>query len=310
MSTATEFILWLLAVLLSSAMIVYFMKYTKTEVKIINEGFTVRTCPQIGGQIQTKPFISSSGDTHCCNGDIVGGRCTGNIVCSLSPGITGSSITTCANLFKVEGLKKCSNYKTGSGNTLKTYSKYYVRDNGETGCATSINNDNSPGVDFCVLNTAISSASTTGTRCNDLMSSSVCIPSISGDLDKFFSNSDGSIKGCSSSDNMITLNNVNTGLKDSTKPYCNIYSDATSRTTKYDSCENYKNRFTQGPGLAIDAARSAGREAARLECSVFNEARYLQINPDVAAAVTRGQVASGKQHYSGAVMTEPDRRVC
>lgn len=273
MSTATEFILWLLAVLLSSAMIVYFMKYSKPEVKIINEGFTVRTCPQIGGQIQTTPFISSSGDTHCCNGEIVGGRCTGNIVCSLSPRITGSSITTCANLFKVEGLKKCSNYKTGSGNTLKTYSKYYVKVNGETGCATSINDDNTPGVDFCVLNPGLPAGSSTGTTCNDMMSSSICIPSFSDNLDKYYSNSDGSIKGCSTSDNIIKLNNVNTGLTDSTKPYCSVYSDDASKTGKYDSCENYKIR-NSGPNSAssrltrcISNARTASTASTVQTCN-------------------------------------------
>jgi hypothetical protein len=261
MSTAAEFILWLLAVLLSCAIIVYFMKYANSEREIRSEGFTVRTCPRITSGIsviETKPFISVNGDTNCCNGDVVGGLCTGNIYCSLSPQPAGSSISTCANVFKIEGLRKCSNYVTGSGATLKTYSKYYVKSNGEIGCATATTDDHkSPTAtaDFCVLRAA--NPPGPGITCHNLMSSTFCTTTLSGDLNIYYSSSDGAIKGCSSSTN---LNTDNTRILDSSRPHCRIYTETAKNDSEYNSCKNYKTRFTAATAACI--ASSAPPAAA------------------------------------------------
>jgi hypothetical protein len=71
------FLLWLICVGISAIAIGYFIKYYNNSP---NEGFVVYSCPS-----NTTKYINNDGETNCCNGQIVDGRCTGNNVCSLSP---------------------------------------------------------------------------------------------------------------------------------------------------------------------------------------------------------------------------------
>jgi hypothetical protein len=71
------FLLWLICVGISAIAIGYFIKYYNNSP---NEGFIVYSCPS-----NTTKYINNNGETNCCNGQIVDGRCTGNNVCSLSP---------------------------------------------------------------------------------------------------------------------------------------------------------------------------------------------------------------------------------
>ena len=91
MTDAIAFLLWLIFVGISAIMIGYFLKYhgnTPTS----KEAFVVYSCPP-----NTTNYITSDGETNCCNGDVVNGVCTGNDICTLSPKKTGG-LQTCIEL--------------------------------------------------------------------------------------------------------------------------------------------------------------------------------------------------------------------
>jgi len=104
MSEGLEFIIWLLCVVITAILIAFFIKKSsfKTSGK---EGFAVYVCPS-----NTSSFITDTGETLCCNGDVVDGECKGNLVCSLSPK-TKSRLPTCSDLAASEaaalGASKC-----------------------------------------------------------------------------------------------------------------------------------------------------------------------------------------------------------
>ena len=79
MSDAYAFLIWLVCIGISALLIGYFIRQLGTDGHS-KEGFVIHVCPT--GSIQ---YINRDGETLCCNGDIVDGRCTGNDVCSLSP---------------------------------------------------------------------------------------------------------------------------------------------------------------------------------------------------------------------------------
>ena len=103
MSQGLAFLIWLLCVGISAVLIGYFLKNSLKPV--IREGFAVYTCP--GG---TNDFVTDSGETQCCNGDVVDGYCTGNLRCTLSPK-SKSGLPTCTDLAAADaasaGASKC-----------------------------------------------------------------------------------------------------------------------------------------------------------------------------------------------------------
>jgi hypothetical protein len=119
MSQGVAFLIWLLCVGISAILIAYFLKHSSSN-SLNNEGFVVKMCP--GG---TNSFVTDSGETQCCNGDIVDGYCTGNLRCTLSPK-SRSGLPTCADLAVSDaastGANKCPtsmpNY-FGSCNTIE-----------------------------------------------------------------------------------------------------------------------------------------------------------------------------------------------
>ncbi len=119
MSQGLAFLIWLLCVGISAILIAYFLKHSSSN-SLDNEGFVVKMCP--GG---TNSFVTDSGETQCCNGDIVDGYCTGNLRCTLSPK-SRSGLPTCADLAVSDaasaGANKCPpsmpNY-FGSCNTIE-----------------------------------------------------------------------------------------------------------------------------------------------------------------------------------------------
>jgi hypothetical protein len=90
MSQAVAFVIWLLCVGISAVLIGYFLKNSLKPV--IREGFAVKTCPA-----GTNSFVTNSGETQCCNGDVVDNYCTGNLRCTLSPK-SKSGLPTCTDL--------------------------------------------------------------------------------------------------------------------------------------------------------------------------------------------------------------------
>jgi len=90
MSQGYAFLIWLLCVGISAVLIGYFLREQLKPLR--TEGFAVYTCPS-----GTNSFVTDSGETQCCNGDVVDGYCTGNLRCTLSPK-SRSGLPTCTDL--------------------------------------------------------------------------------------------------------------------------------------------------------------------------------------------------------------------
>jgi hypothetical protein len=141
-----------------------------------------------------------------------------------------------------------------------------------------------------------------------------CKAELAGDCVNYFTNPEGTIKGCSKSN----LNSSRTGPSDLTQPYCRIYSTTAANTANYDSCQNYLVRYNAVAALATcnsnlataNSNADAAAAARTTECSRFNEAKYLELNPDVKAAVDSKQIPSGKWHYANQALRNEDRQVC
>jgi len=78
MTQGLAFLIWLLCVGISAVLLGFFIK--QLSYRESREGFAVYACPS-----GTNSFISDEGETLCCNGDVVDGRCTGDLRCTLSP---------------------------------------------------------------------------------------------------------------------------------------------------------------------------------------------------------------------------------
>lgn len=98
MNPATKTLLWLLCVCLTTIVIIIFIK------PVILESFFDTPTPSSIRFTQcpngTTSFITSEGDTHCCNGEVKKGKCVGVNMCSLSPKYPGSSLQTCSEIMQ------------------------------------------------------------------------------------------------------------------------------------------------------------------------------------------------------------------
>lgn len=98
----------------------------------VKEGFevgvddlTITTCPA-----ETKRFIDDGGRVLCCDGEAVGTRCNGKLVCSLSD--KGTGLPTCGVWYKALLDQK------GQGKCPPSMPHYFERDGGRAkGCAAS-----------------------------------------------------------------------------------------------------------------------------------------------------------------------------
>lgn len=117
----------------------------------VKEGFevgvdelTITTCPA-----QTNRFIDDGGRVLCCEGEAVGTRCNGKLVCSLSDNNTG--LPTCGVWYKAFLDQK------GQGKCPPSMPHYFERDGGRVkGCAaTGLNpsgtGPRTPQTKFCTL---------------------------------------------------------------------------------------------------------------------------------------------------------------
>lgn len=111
------FLIWLLCVGISAVLIGYCLKSYSNPIR--NEGFAVYTCPS-----GTNSFVTDSGETQCCNGDVVDGYCTGNLRCTLSPK-SKSGLPTCTDLAASDAAA------AGANKCPPSMSHYF-------GCSTSI----------------------------------------------------------------------------------------------------------------------------------------------------------------------------
>jgi hypothetical protein len=99
MNPATKTLLWLLCVCLATIVIIIFIKPISIESFFNTPTPTVlriTTCPR-----GTTTYITSNGDTNCCQGEIRKGKCIGSNFCTLSPKYPGSSLQTCSEVIEI-----------------------------------------------------------------------------------------------------------------------------------------------------------------------------------------------------------------
>lgn len=92
--------------------------------------FRVTACP--GG---TTSYILSNGDTNCCSGDVVGNKCNGRDVCSLSPDPYDKNLGSCSSLLASEWGRRAARFCPRS---MNNYFGKMNRDAGSAeGCSAS-----------------------------------------------------------------------------------------------------------------------------------------------------------------------------
>lgn len=131
---SVPFLIWLLCVGVAALMIGAFIKMDSS--KDTKEGFSggirITTCPS-----GSNTYTNSDGDTNCCNGDIVDGKCNGTNMCSLSP--TSKNVISCAEWLRKEWEKRTRRFCPGS---MYNYFGTLQRTPGSEGCSASVCNDN------------------------------------------------------------------------------------------------------------------------------------------------------------------------
>ena len=114
MSPALTTLLWFTCVcLVTLGIYVYIGDGTLGKNKNENEkeGFRssrsirITSCPS-----GTTSFVTSTGDTNCCSGEMQNGKCNGETVCSLSPRPPGGRIQTCSEIMSFLWDKRTSEW--------------------------------------------------------------------------------------------------------------------------------------------------------------------------------------------------------
>jgi hypothetical protein len=124
MSGALALIIWFICIGISAILIGYFLIRIQDVPK--KEGFTMLVCPS-----NSVSYITRTGETECCNGDILDGYCNGNVLCSLSPK-NSKGLKTCSDLL-VSTLAT-----TGAIMCPPTIPNYFASLNGSVrGCSVS-----------------------------------------------------------------------------------------------------------------------------------------------------------------------------
>lgn len=127
-------ILWILCIAVSVYMIIYVLKCglildsdTSKEGFITNIQMT--SCP-----LSSTSYITNSGDTNCCDGDIVSKQCNGRVICSLSPR-PPNGILSCSDWMNREWTRRSERFCPSS---MPNYFGPIHRDNSAVeGCSES-----------------------------------------------------------------------------------------------------------------------------------------------------------------------------
>ena len=110
-------------------MIMYVLKYG-FDFDFKSEGFTTNiqmtTCPP-----NSVGYVTSAGDTNCCDGDIVNNKCNGKNICSLSPK-PPNGIMNCSEWMNKEWTRRSSAYCPSS---MPNYFGPVKRGKGLEGCS-------------------------------------------------------------------------------------------------------------------------------------------------------------------------------
>jgi hypothetical protein len=124
-------LLILLTVVLSIVILLYYsytLLNTNTKEGFASESLQVRFCPSSAPVIQT-----STGYTDCCEGELLDGKCKGEVVCTQSP--SHDSIPTCPDYWKDYFKKKAASLCPPS---LPNYYESVTNPKGEKGCSASL----------------------------------------------------------------------------------------------------------------------------------------------------------------------------
>jgi hypothetical protein len=150
----------------------------------------------------------------------------------------------------------------------------YITDDGITNCCSGeVINNRCENV-FCSLSPGEKNSCT-----NVLIdqskrrSEAKCPPSISADCRNYFTNRDGTVKGCSKS----SVTSDFSGPSDTSLPHCRLYSTDEDNTRNHDSCQNYLARFNAVAGLA-----TCNTELARVRASIPAPAATVAAVPSMA----------------------------
>jgi hypothetical protein len=95
---------------------------------------TLNMCPLWAPQVQT-----AKGNTDCCEGDLVDGKCSSTTFCTLSP--THDGVPTCINAWKqyyADKSKQCPS-------TMKNYFEDVKTRGGQKGCSSSLTKEDGSG---------------------------------------------------------------------------------------------------------------------------------------------------------------------
>ena len=134
MDSVLPFVIWLFCVGLAAIILAVFIRQNGLEWLHRKEGFQVNlpniritSCP-----VNTEKYINDEGDTNCCEGDIVNGKCHGHEVCSLSPKTT-YGLKTCSEWLINEWTRRAALYCS------QTMPYYYgdMHRIGQEGCSAS-----------------------------------------------------------------------------------------------------------------------------------------------------------------------------
>ena len=105
----TPFLIWLVCIGIAALAIGLLIK------SISNEGFTstsssirISACPA-----KTVTYVTTNGDTNCCDGDVVDDRCNGRDVCSLSPS-SPNGLLSCGDWIIREWATRSNRFCTNS----------------------------------------------------------------------------------------------------------------------------------------------------------------------------------------------------
>lgn len=138
MGSLGPFFIWLLCIAISAIMIGLFLKWDSGDIMLrVSEGFStqasnirITTCPN-----KSMAYVTTSGDTNCCDHDVVNKQCNGNIICSLSPN-PPNGIQTCSKLYADEWAKRSTRFCPTS---MPNYFGAFERAMGKPeGCSVSV----------------------------------------------------------------------------------------------------------------------------------------------------------------------------
>jgi hypothetical protein len=135
MGSIAPFLIWLTCIGIAAIMVGLFIRNSE------NEGFvdassrksqtviSITTCPP--GSVS---YITSTGNTNCCDGDLVNNTCNGTEICSLSPSVRGG-LESCGDWITKEWFKRSNKFCPP---TLPYYFGTLARTPGSEGCSASV----------------------------------------------------------------------------------------------------------------------------------------------------------------------------